>query len=119
MHIYIYAHIYICIYIYISIHIYIYIWYPPHKPTLSPKYTPIPGGEVAPQTPPQLTGFWIDGVAVLQTPPELRPVEQIVLPADAIEMKAYERDLPSLCDWEKRLSCNCAVLQLNRFASFC
>ena len=83
------------------------------------EWTNIPGGQVPPQTPPQLTGFWIDGVAVLQTPPELRPVEQIVLPADAIEMKAYERDLPSLCDWEKRLSCNCAVLQLNRFASFC
>ena len=51
------------------------------------EWTNIPGGEVAPQTPPQLTGFWIDGVAVPQTPPELllppelRPVEQIVLPA--------------------------------------
>ena len=40
-------------------------------------------GDAAPQTPPQLTRFWVNGVAVPHTPPELlsEPAQQIVFPA--------------------------------------
>jgi hypothetical protein len=45
------------------------------------EWVDIPEWDAAPQTPPQLTGAWLDGVAVPRTPPELllAPPEQLAL----------------------------------------